>query len=173
MSSEVQSAFLNWLFDRNLDSDIPYKEDILRYDSPISNTYVISLFNKHLKFNYLLDKYFNNIGIRSIDKMELFLFIKKAIIDFKISKYVAWSFWPKKQPKLFYELQKRFPILKPYEIDLMIENIKKSGQYDNICATLKISEPIIEKTKHKKMSLSTFLSYFSIQKIEDDTACSV
>ena len=75
-------TFNTWLFDGNQSSPIP--KDILKYNSPISHTYVISLFLKNGTLNNYLDKYFNDLNLRYLTKEELFRFIKKCVLDFKI-----------------------------------------------------------------------------------------
>ena len=63
-------VFFNWIFDGNPKSEIPkpifrdgkeIEPDILKYNSPISNTYVIKIFMNNLKLNHYLNNSMNNI----------------------------------------------------------------------------------------------------------------
>ena len=80
--------FNSWLFDGKKNSPIPRSEkvDILKYNSPITHTFVISLFLRNGPLNYYLDENFNNIGLRYLTREDLFKFVKKCVIDFKIKK---------------------------------------------------------------------------------------
>ena len=82
-------VWFDWLFDGNIKSPIPKGEKIpaiLKYNSPITHTYVISIFINNGPLNWFLNKYFNNISLRYLDKGELFHFIKKCIIDFRVQR---------------------------------------------------------------------------------------
>lgn len=172
-------VFLNWLFDSNIDSEIPYKQELLKYNSPITETYLISMFRKCLKLNYYLDTYLNSINLRYLEKEELFKFIKKCVIDFKITRYQVWSSWPKKESNLYKNLQLKIPIIKNDEIDILcniIENLTDENLKDSIFASLKLSKPIKKKLKretknqikNEKVSLENFIQdTFSIVILKD------
>ena len=53
----------------------------MKYNSPITATYVISMFLTNGPLNHYLDSYFNNINLRYLDKKELFGFIKEGIVE--------------------------------------------------------------------------------------------
>ncbi len=124
-------TFNNWLFDRNKLSPIPRAKngvDILKYNSPITNTFVLSLFMRNGHLNQYLNEYFNNIGLRYLSKEDLFIFIKKCVIDFKITrKEVVFYKW-RKQDKLFNALREKFPQFKNNDITLLCELIEKSDE---------------------------------------------
>lgn len=166
-------TFYNWLFDGSRNTPIPSPKfdpegkvlvpDILKYNSPISHTYVISRFTKHGPLNYYLNKYFNNMNLRYLDKEELFYFIKKCVLDFKVTKndmrYVAY----KPKEKLFDKLRERFPHYKNSDITLMAEIIESSEERDAIYQAFGIEVPKKQKVKKqtklksKKISLKEFL----------------
>ena len=77
-------TFNKWLFDGNLKTQV--NSDLLKYNSPITHTYVISMFQRSGKLNHFLDAYLNNINLYYLDKEELFNFIKKCVMDFRINR---------------------------------------------------------------------------------------
>ncbi len=121
--------FLDWLFDNN-NSEIPI--EILKYNSYITSTYIISIFMKCPKLNYYLNKYLNNMSLRYIDKKELLLFIKECTQKYKVKRYqIVYKNWNRKT-KLFNIFKQKFPNLKNYEIGLICEKIDNSKEKDNI-----------------------------------------
>ena len=60
--------FFNWCFDGFKDTPIPNPEILLKYNSPINETFLIKMFIQNGKLNNYLDTHFNNIGLRYIDK---------------------------------------------------------------------------------------------------------
>ncbi len=158
--------FMKWLFDGKLDSEIPNKEVLLKYNSPISHTYLISLFLKNGSLNNYLNKYFNNFNIRKIDKEELFIFIKKCVKDFKININTIYYSSYRRRKKLFDIVRKKIPLLKDYEIEFLCnEIIDKHENKDQIYSSLGLEINIKQKKskikkeqKNKKISLDDFLS---------------
>ena len=81
------SKFFDWLFDGNRKSPIPTGEpDILKYNSPINETFVLKMFIKIPKLNHYLNGQFNNMGLRYLDREDLFIFIKQCVFDFKVRR---------------------------------------------------------------------------------------
>lgn len=172
-------TFTNWLFDGKINSPIPNPDpengipDILKYNSPITSTYIISLFTKCQKLNYYLNKYLNNMSLRYIDKSELFFYIKKCVIENKIKRHQIHYFIYDRKNKLFQELRKKLPHLKNGDISLMCEQIEKSNEKESIYQSLGIKKPKKEKIKkikikkiQKKLSLIDFLrDNFSVHTI--------
>lgn len=166
-------TFNNWLFDGSRNTPIPSAKngiDILKYNSPITHTFVISMFLKHGPLNKYLDDYFNNIGLRYLEKEDLFRFIKKCVLDFKITRRDI-TFYPRKPRQVLYDkLRERMPMLKNNDILLLCEIIEKSAERDSIFETLDLEKlkkkkiKNIKKIKHtKKISLDEFLNeHFSI-----------
>lgn len=152
----LYKIFQNWLFDNNIMSPIPCGEnnDLLKYNSPITNQYVIGIFLNHGKLNHFLNEYFNNIGLYYLDKEELFKFIKKCVIDFKIQKknlpFILYS----KNSKLFESLKKKTPMLKKYDVSLLCEIIDKSENRENIYYSLGLEkQETIKKQKGLKKEI--------------------
>jgi hypothetical protein len=167
-------TFHTWLFDGSRTSPIPKateKVDILKYNSPITHTYVISMFAKHGPLNYYLNTYFNNISLRYLEKEELFKFIKKCVLDFRVRKTDVVYFPYKRHTKLFETLREKFPQFKNFEILQICKNIDESDEKDLIYQSLNIEKPVKKKMTKKaklkgKISLKMFLERnFSILNI--------
>ena len=81
--------FNQWLFDGTRNTPIPEPKDgvdILKYNSPITHTFVLQLFMRNGPLNHYLDKHFNNISLRYLPMDEFLIFIKKCILDFRVLK---------------------------------------------------------------------------------------
>lgn len=150
-------TFFNWAFSDNIKDPIPQGADIpdiLKYNSPIHATFLLQTFISNGKLNHYLNKYLNNIGVRYIDKEDLFYFIKQCIIDFKIKRrdihYVSWS----RDTILFGKLTKKFPLLKNDEISIVCDLIDESEDKDAIYRSLGIDKKEVTKKKTKKKSIT-------------------
>ena len=167
-------TFNNWLFDGSRTSPIPKPKvddngkvivpDILKYNSPITHTFVISMFLKHGPLNYYLNKYMNDISLRYLSREELFLFIKKCVLDFRIQKSQI-TFYPRQPKVLLYEkLREKISLLKNDDIYLLCDIIEKSNNKPSIYDSLGLDKPKkikLRKTKkktEKKISLDNFLN---------------
>jgi len=146
-------TFYNWCFDGNIKNPIPQGSnipDILKYNSPINDTYLLKSFVTNGKLNHYLNKYLNNIGVRYISKKDLFFFFKQCVIDFKIKRrdihYVKWN----KNDILFNKISKKSPLLKKDEIQLVCDLIEKSDDKDSIYRSLGIDKKEFKKKKMKK-----------------------
>lgn len=172
-------TFNAWLFDGQKDSPIPNPKkdengkiivpDILKYNSPITHTFVTSMFLKHSPLNFYLNEYFNDINLRYLTREELFKFAKKCVQDFRIQKSQI-TFYPRKPRVMLYEkLRERMPLLKNNDISLLCDIIERSNNKDSIYDSLGLDKPKKVKLKkakkitNKKVSVDTFLStHFSI-----------
>ncbi len=155
-------TFFNWLFDDSINSEIPKPKlneegkvlipDILKYNSPITHTYVISLFLNSPELNHFLNKKFNNINLRYLEKKELFLFIKKCVIDFRIKRNMMLYKPYKKQEELFKGLRSKIPLLKNDDIELLSDLCLKlpDEEKDEIYSGLGLLKEKPVKTKIKK-----------------------
>ena len=162
--------FFDWAFDGNIKNPIPQRDDVdlLKYNSPIHATFLLKSFVGNAKLNHYLNKYLNNIGLRYIEKEDLFYFIKQCIIDFKINRrsihYVQWT----SQNALFNKLSQRYPLLKKDELSIACDLIEKSEERDGIYRSLGIDKKKFEKTKLKtqvdtKISSKNFIAkHFSV-----------
>lgn len=171
-------TFNFWLFDGKKNSPIPRPKyddngkiitpDILKYNSPITHTYVISLFLRNGLLNHYLDKYFNNISLRYLSREDLFKFIKKCVIDFKIKKRDL-VFYKRRERRVLYDtLRERMPLLKNDDVLLLCDIIEKSENKDSIYDSLHLQKPKRSKLKKarkiesKKITFNDFLKdYFS------------
>jgi len=159
-------CFFNWAFDGNIKTQIPDGEnvpDILKYNSPIHATFLLQTFVTNGKLNHYLNKHLNNIGIRYIDKKDLFYFFKQCIIDYKVNRkdihYIRWS----KNNALFNKLDKKYPLLKKDELNIACDIINKSEDKDTIFRSLGLDKKEFKKTKSKnkakpKMSSKNFIA---------------
>jgi hypothetical protein len=165
-------TYNNWLFDGQRNTPIPKAKngiDILKYNSPISHTFVVSMFLKHGPLNSYLNKYFNDINLRYLTKEELFKFIKKCVLDFKVKKRDI-TYYPRRAKQVLYEtLRERIPTLKNDDILLLCEIIEKSDNKDSIFESLNLEKPKKKRLKKgkkktaKKITLDEFLNeHFSI-----------
>ncbi len=57
MANSPYNLFQTWLFDWNLKTPIPEPEVLLKYNSPITHNYLLSMFMKHAQLNHYLDQY--------------------------------------------------------------------------------------------------------------------
>lgn len=168
-------TYTNWLFDGSKTTPIPKateKVDILKYNSPITHTFALQMFMRHGPLNYYLDKYFNNIGLRYLTKEELFLFLKKAVLDFRVMRRDTVFYKYRQQNKLYNILRDRYPELKNNDVSLFCDIIEKSDERDLIYETLGLGKPPKKQkikigkkkiNKNKKISVKEFLEeHFSI-----------
>jgi hypothetical protein len=174
-------TFNGWLFDGDRTSPIPVPKftdkgkvlvpDILKYNSPITHTFALQLFMRNGPLNYYLDKYFNDINVRYLSREELFLFLKKCVMDFKVNKRDSVFYPFRSKNKLFNILKIKLPELKGYDISLLCDIIEKSPDKTSIYNALNLEVPKKKKVKlgqtkdkeKKKISLKEFLEeHFSI-----------
>ena len=175
-------TYFNWLFDGNIDSKIPAPRttddgkiivpDILKYNSPITNRYVISVFLRNGPLNKYLNQYFNDINIYSIPREELLYFIKKCVLSFRIGKYDTTYYKRKYNTKLYNVIEKRYPYLKFFEVEFLCDVINRSDKKSFYYNSLGLEAPKKQKIKAKKKisskkSLNDFLAEnFSIMNIQ-------
>ncbi len=168
-------VFWDWIYDGNMKSKIPTPTDkipdILKYNSPITSLFLLRSFLKCGKANYFLNSYLNNMGIRSVDTQELFLFIKQFVKNYNISKYDIFYFQQFKQSTKLYEiLSKRCSCLKSYEISQLCDIIDSSDNKEVIYTSFGLDVPKKQVIKSKvkknkkltKISLDDFLKNFSL-----------
>ena len=142
--------FFDWCFDGFKDTPIPKPEILLKYNSPINETFMIRMFIQNGKLNNYLDKHFNNIGLRYIDKEDLFYFIKECVRNFKIKRSDIHYFPWRPRVALFEKLRKKIPLLKDHEISLLGSFVEKSEDKDKIFSALGIDKPKKKKARKKK-----------------------
>lgn len=161
-------TYMNWLFDGNKTSPIPPAQgnvDILKYNSPITHTFALQMFIKHGPLNQYLNKYFNDINVRYLEKHDLFLFLKKCVLDFRILRRDIVFYPYKAKNKLYDKLREKIPQLKNNDIELLVEMIEKSDDRNVIYDTLGLAQPPKKQIKlgknkidkQKKISLKSFI----------------
>ena len=164
-------VFNSWLFDGRKNSPIPKSEkvDILKYNSPITHTYVIALFLRNGLLNHYLDKYFNNISLRYLTREELLKFIKKCVLDFKVKKSDLVFYKRRARRVLYDKLREKMPFLKNDDILLLCDIIENSEIKDAIYDSLDLQKPKKSKLKKarkvesKKTNLKDFIEeHFSM-----------
>jgi hypothetical protein len=176
-------VFNDWLFDGNIKSEIPkekYDENgnltginILKYDSPVTNQYVIKLFINNLILNEYLNDNFNNMYLLNLPRETLFRFVKQCVIDFRIRKGNT-VFYKRQLSNIIVEkLRKKFPLLKYCDLKFLADKILKSSEKDSIYAALGLEKEKIKKIKlpqqknEKNKSLIDFINEnFEIIQIE-------
>ena len=147
--------------------------DILKYNSPITHTFVLAMFLKNGPLNHYLNEYFNNINVRYLSREELFIFIKKCVQQFKIQKSQI-TFYPRQARFILYEkLRNRMAILKNDDVYLLCDIVEKSNNKEAVYDSLGMDKPKkvklkkAKKLKAKKITLKKFLKdHFSTIKLK-------
>ena len=143
--------FLKWAFDGDVNTPIPDKAVLLKYNSPITHTYLLSIMIRNGKLNHYLNQSINNFWFRSIEKEEAFHFFKKCIKDFKVKRNsIHFVPPPRRKTKLFDSLRNKFPSLKSDDIMLLCDVIDDSDGKEQVYSTLGIDKPKKQKVKVKK-----------------------
>jgi len=148
-------TFNNWLFDGSRNTPIPKPKDgidILKYNSPITHTYALSIFLRSGPLNYYLNKYFNNINLRYLPKEELFYFLKRCVLEFRFSRRDIVYYPYRRKSKLFEVLRDKVPHLKNCDIATLCDVVDKSKDKETIYQTLGIDKPKKQKLKKQKKS---------------------
>jgi len=153
---DIYNVFQKWLFDGVIKSEIPQKDVFLSYKSPISVNRLISSFMHYGPLNHYLNKHFNNYGIFYLEKEDVFKFIKKCIIDFKVRRNNLSFINTKKDSNLFQGLRKKFPTLKGCDIEhlcIIIDRMDadpKNQIYDSL-GLIKLEAPKKVRKSSKKL----------------------
>ena len=178
-------TYKKWLFDGRINTPIPKPKvsdngkiitpDILKYNSPISNPFMISMFLRHGPLNLYLNKVFNNYHIFSVDREDMMKFMKQCVIDFRLH-YNHVVYYPRKPKNLLFDkLREKLPMLKDNDIELLCDIIEKSDYKENVYTTLNLKMPKKRKYKKTKMSRSRnkkveadkfVKKYFSIERLK-------
>jgi len=159
-SASPYKVFWDWCFDTKKDSPIPMQDVLLKYNSPITQQFLLKSFVRHAHLNNYLNDWLNNVGIYYIEREELFLFIKKCIQDFKVKRKDIQFI--KYQPRqiLVEKLRSKFPTLKVYDVELLSAIIQHSAERDSIYSALGMEKPKtqkLKKVKRVKKTLAKFL----------------
>lgn len=167
-------TYSNWLFDGNKDSPVP--PELLAYNCPVTQKYAVRMFVLSGELNQFLDEHFNHMGLWYMDKEELFTFLKKCVMDFRIRRNsIPFISSRRKSDKLFDVLKRKLPLMKPGDISLLCQIINKSEDKGSIYYSLgleKDKKPKKRKLKQKKetpsnISWTEFLEKnFNIMEVE-------
>jgi hypothetical protein len=162
--------FFNWLYDKNLKSELPSKDELLKYNSPITPVFLMKVFINSPKIVMFFDQHINNMNAWYVDKEEFFRFFKKCIIDFKIKKDSQLFYQQTRKHELLEKLKSKVSILKNDDLMLLCEMVERSKDKDSIYSALgitKAQKTSEKKKKGEKISLQEFIdSNFSIIRIE-------
>ena len=159
-----------WLFDGSKTTTIP--EAVVK-DKSISQLYLLYYFQSS-HYNLYINDTFNNYGIFSLDRLEIFYFLKECI---SLSGYRPPFIkrGPKNKSKMVDVLKLKHPYLKKEEIFMLVEFIDASDNKDAIYemfgfykptkkkvtkAEKKRMEKEITEQKNKEVSLSSLLGNF-------------
>jgi len=152
--------FTKWLFDGAKNSKLD--SSILKYNSPVTPTFVMGLFYRNAKLNNFLNTYFNSMNLYYLDKEEFFNFIKKCVQDFKVGSRTLIYSPRRNSERLFDELRNRLSTLKNDDIDLLSQIIEKSKDREIIYNSLSLKpSPKVSKgngnNQKNGVSLEDFL----------------
>ncbi|MDY0081519.1 MAG: hypothetical protein RBR95_13135 [Ignavibacteriaceae bacterium] len=166
MSESPYKIVNEWLFDNNLKSEL----DINIYNS-INLTFILNSFSKCFKISLFLNKVFNNIKyIYKIDKYEFLLFLKKLIIKHRISKYDLMYYKIQRVNKEVKSVLSKFPHLKDYESEHLLEVSKNDPDYEDLLMYVGIKSELKSKSKKvpatlkKELKKETKVKKFSTNK---------
>jgi len=169
--------FWDWVYDRKPDSKIPSPSDeipdILKYNSPITHTFLLKSFINNAVFNKYLNDNMNNMGIRYIEKDDLFKFFKQAVADFKVKRSSIYYTQYARRNMLYEKTRKKFPLLKNEDISFLCDVIDRSKNKDAIYSAFDIKKAKKEKlsTKKKaakKISSKNFLAtHFNMMEVKN------
>lgn len=137
-----------WLFDGSRKSPVP--EILYSKGSPITPKYLITMFMTNGPLNHYLNKYMNTLWVFSIDKEEMFRFMKNCVIDYKVKKGSLYYSKRASKNKLFDVLREKIVYLKNNDILLLTDIISTSPEREEIYETLGIEIPKVKKTKKEK-----------------------
>ena len=146
-------SFTSWLFDGEIDSKLQKSDEILKYNSPINHKFILTCFMQVPKFNAYLNEELNSFELYRLDKMELLTFLKRCVIDLRLtsSRHYTWrNNRYIRLSKLHNVLSKRYPYLKQYEITTLcntIDNMPKDEK-DKYYATFGLD--IVKEQKIKR-----------------------
>jgi hypothetical protein len=138
-----------WLFDGSSDTIIP--PDVMK-DTSISQLYLLYYFQGS-HYSIYIDKTFNNYGIFSLDRADIFKFMKQCI---QLSGYKPpfVKRGSKSKSKMVDALKEHYPFLKREEVFMVVDNIDASDDKDAIYEMFGFYKPKKKKTtkaEKKKM----------------------
>ena len=141
------TEFKEWLNCSNM--NIELNEKVVKAIVPRS---VLCMFANHGTLTVFLNECFNNFNLYQIPPIEFFKFIKHIVHSKNIKTFSFLK--TESRSKSAKELQEKLPLLKTYEIDLLLDLCKDDENYDSFAEYLGIKETKICKvTKKEKEEL--------------------
>lgn len=142
--------FLDWLFDGNIKSELPYKDEFTSSSSPISYQFLLTMFLRHESILPFLNQHFNRYNVYYLPKEDMYMFIKKIIIETRFQRNrIPYFKKDKTKDDLADILRKKYPLLKKYDISQMCDLINSSEDKDYILSSYGL------KTDHRKKKVSS------------------
>jgi hypothetical protein len=142
------AIFKEWLFDGDMESEIP-KESIF-LASPRN---VLNLFGAHGKLTIFLNEYFNNFESVKLNNVNFCKMIKEIIIKRGINKYSTTFYSNLKEDSGIVELKRKFPLLKSYEIPVLLKKMEQTEENTQFLEA--IGKGTVKKEKMKKSEIIT------------------
>lgn len=142
------AIFFDWLFDYNLDSEIPY--EVIENKNQFSIHFMINMLMKYKRICLFANKYLNNYNFISLRFEDMIKALKYVVYKFNLSKNDIFysKFKYNDVNKEVLSIQKRYPYIKISEIKMFLDEYKKihMEQSDNKVKKLSKSK---SKIKHK------------------------
>lgn len=138
--------FKDWLFDGDMESELPKESMFLA--SPRN---VLNLFGAHGKLTVFLNEYFNNFESIKLNNINFCKMIKEIIIKRGINKYSTTFYSNLKEDAGIVELKRKFPLLKSYEIPVLLKKMEESEE--NTYFLEAIGKGTVKKEKVKKSEI--------------------
>lgn len=153
-TSKPQSPYFfikQWLVNPMPDGDVPkIPMEVLK---AINQRSILAMFGGLGNITVFLNSTFNNYNVMNIDQMEFYFFLRSIIKRFNINIREFVGFYAKKD-KTIHELHMKFPELKNYEIEALLERIKGDDECNAFADSLGLTELKKEKlTKQEKTKL--------------------
>jgi len=129
-----------WLYDGSKTTNIP--DDVIN-DKSISQLYLLYYFQCSHYISYI-SKTFNNYGLFSMDRVEIFKFLKQCI---ELTGYRPPFIkrGSKTKSKMLDVLKFKYPFLKKEEVFMLIEQIDNSDEKDSIYEMFGFFKPKMKK----------------------------
>lgn len=130
------TEYKKWILDKNNDH---LNDDVKKV---INNRFIISCMGNLGMTSVYLNKYLNNFDVMDLDQNDLSFFMKNISNELGM-KWSDFSFYKsEKQDKKIKEIHNKFPYLKKYEVETLINNIKDESFKESI--------GVLKKPKKKK-----------------------
>ena len=150
-----------WLYDGSKHTVLPQE---LIDDKAIPPTLILYHFQAS-KYICYLSNLFNNFDIYQMNKVDMFKFLKRCITDTGYKPPFIQKIKTEKN-KIYKVLKLKFPYLKSYDVNLLIDQIDKSEEKDAVYETLGFYTP--KKKKATKSDIKMIKETKSVEQKEQD-----